>query len=206
MQKSMTSGKKPPVKWPPVEPISLTLVRHGECGGKDLPNGLGPPLTPRGRRQAQRVAKRIAAERFDHIYCSSAARALQTAEAITPYHPNTPFTVSDDIREVAGYHVLDGHPLHRPPARGELTRQRERVRRFADHILRTHRPGERILVVGHGFLFNVLLGMFAGVTPKRSYRFRILNTSVTVLHVWRDIAPLVVMLSSTSHLPPRMTT
>lgn len=202
----MLTSKKPLVKWPPVEPISLTLVRHGECGGRDLPNGLGPPLTARGRRQAHRVAKRLAAEKFDHIYCSSAARTLQTAEAITSYHPDTPFTVSDDIREVAGYHVLDGHPLHPPPARAELVREQERVRRFVDHILRVHRPGERILVVGHGFLFNVLLGMFAGVTPKRGYRFRILNTSVTVLHVWREMAPLVVMLGSTSHLPLRMTT
>jgi broad specificity phosphatase PhoE len=58
----------------------LCLVRHGqpdwEPGGRAVDD---PALSELGRRQAEQLAKALAGERFDAIYCSPVRRAVQTA-------------------------------------------------------------------------------------------------------------------------------
>lgn len=63
--------------------MELFLFRHAQPLW--IENGLcidNPPLTELGRRQAKLLGKRLARERFDHIYVSPLLRARQTAEPI----------------------------------------------------------------------------------------------------------------------------
>ncbi len=60
--------------------MELTLVRHAEP--EWVRDGLAvddPPLTARGRHQAELVAERLAAERFDEVWISPLRRARETA-------------------------------------------------------------------------------------------------------------------------------
>ncbi len=69
--------------------MELYFIRHGEC----LPSTqkwfdeekrtMNPPLTERGRRQAEQMAKYLKDISFDEVYCSDLLRARQTAEALT---------------------------------------------------------------------------------------------------------------------------
>jgi probable phosphoglycerate mutase len=60
--------------------MEIVLVRHGEPEWvRDGLSVVDPPLTARGRLQAERVGEELHAEEFDHIIVSPLARARQTA-------------------------------------------------------------------------------------------------------------------------------
>ncbi|HEU5222822.1 MAG TPA: histidine phosphatase family protein [Candidatus Lumbricidophila sp.] len=65
----------------------LYLVRHGEQLDAEhgLPDG---PLSPRGKRQAAALAKRLGGVPFDAAYTSPLQRAVETAEIITEHLPS----------------------------------------------------------------------------------------------------------------------
>lgn len=63
--------------------MKIVLVRHGQPEWvRDGLNVVDPPLTERGRRQAERAAAVLAEERFDEIIVSPLLRARQTAEPL----------------------------------------------------------------------------------------------------------------------------
>ena len=136
------------------KPLTLYLVRHGEAGGESRPGEVGPPLTKRGERQAAKVARRLAGESFDHIYSSDMSRSYHTAQAIIANHKGTPYTVSQDIREVAGHHVLPGRTPRAKAIRDRMIRSNKCVPKFLRQLLKTHGPGERVLLVIHGNLMR----------------------------------------------------
>lgn len=62
-------------------PTTVFLTRHGEAEYEtDVFSGSGGSLTRRGREQARELGRRLAGERVAAVYCSSVARAVQTAE------------------------------------------------------------------------------------------------------------------------------
>lgn len=82
----------------------LIFVRHGEQDIPDPRSGpvgdtIDPPLSDRGRRQAEAVAARLSADRVDVVYTSPLQRAHETARAIARHHRLEP-VVLHDLREV----------------------------------------------------------------------------------------------------------
>ena len=76
--------------------MEITLIRHGEPEWvRDGLNVVDPPLTARGRMQAEQVAAVLGSEQFDEVIVSPLRRARQTAapllvalgrdEAIEPF-------------------------------------------------------------------------------------------------------------------------
>ena len=60
--------------------MEIVLIRHGEPEWiKDGLTIVDPPLTERGHQQAQRLADRLAGEKFDEVLVSPLVRARQTA-------------------------------------------------------------------------------------------------------------------------------
>jgi probable phosphoglycerate mutase len=60
--------------------MEITLIRHGEPEWqRDGFNVDNPPLTARGRRQAERMAEFLAGEDFDEVLVSPLVRARETA-------------------------------------------------------------------------------------------------------------------------------
>jgi broad specificity phosphatase PhoE len=94
--------------------IRIILVRHGEteANRQRIVQGrkIDLPLNQTGLDQAEILAQRLAKEDLHHIYTSPQRRAYQTAEAISRYHPHTPFTVCVDLAENS-MGRLDGIPL-----------------------------------------------------------------------------------------------
>jgi probable phosphoglycerate mutase len=63
--------------------VELVLVRHAQPEWvRDGFSVDDPPLTERGRRQAERLADRLAGEAFDDVFVSPLVRARQTAEPV----------------------------------------------------------------------------------------------------------------------------
>lgn len=85
--------------------MDIYLIRHGEsykAAGEhyDAEKGtMNPPLTPKGIWQAERLAERCRAIRFDAIFSSDASRAVQTAMAIDRMSPST-HRIDSAFREI----------------------------------------------------------------------------------------------------------
>ncbi|NDB05607.1 MAG: histidine phosphatase family protein [Acidimicrobiia bacterium] len=63
--------------------VEIVLVRHGEPEWvRDGLNVDNPPLTERGHRQAEAVARALTSEHFDEIWVSPLVRAHQTAQPL----------------------------------------------------------------------------------------------------------------------------
>ncbi len=63
------------------------LIRHAQSEWNADGRWQGhadPPLSPRGRAQAQELASNLRGERVDRLVCSDLCRALSTAEALAP--------------------------------------------------------------------------------------------------------------------------
>lgn len=163
------------------ETLELVLVRHGDAIQNLVETEFGSGLSRVGNRQAVRVAKRLAGIHFDHIYASDLPRAHTTAMAILKHHKKTPFTVTEDAREVMTYH---NRSEPKPPSKESernMVRERARVERLRKKLFRTHKPGERILLVCHGQLIKLLTALFAGVDPQATVKIRANNTGIFVL-------------------------
>ena len=156
--------------------LKIVLVRHGEAGGEDGP--LGPPLTPLGRRQAQRVARRLSTETFAHIYISDMARAHLTAAPIVKEHPGTQQTVTKVLREIEKHMILAGATPGGRASRQETRRRRTELGSFARRLVNRHKRDDQVLVVAHGNLIRFLVPTLAGVNPKRAVFFETNNASV----------------------------
>ena len=68
-------------------PVSthVLLIRHGQSEGnaeRRFGGHTATPLSPRGRRQAQALARALKAEELTAIYSSDLARALETAQPL----------------------------------------------------------------------------------------------------------------------------
>lgn len=83
--------------------MNLTLARHGETEeGKKLillGGSRQGTLSEKGIQQARDIALELKDRKFDAIYSSDLARALDTAKEIMKYHEGTPFYVVSDLRE-----------------------------------------------------------------------------------------------------------
>ncbi len=63
--------------------MEIVLIRHGEPGWeRDGYAVSNPPLTERGRRQAERLAGSLAGQHFDEVLVSPLVRARETAEPL----------------------------------------------------------------------------------------------------------------------------
>jgi broad specificity phosphatase PhoE len=155
----------------------IGVVRHGETDWNTegvLQGWMDVPLNERGRRQARDMADKFADAGCSRVYSSPLGRALETAGIIAAQLGLPPPTCDDGLKE-RNFGVIQGIPkaelaeqdpmicrqiLTRNPAavfeQGEsmddfATRIVEAVMRIAEHS-----PGERVLVITHGWVMDVL--------------------------------------------------
>jgi probable phosphoglycerate mutase len=177
---------------------SLWLVRHGESSwnARRLVQGHAddPRLTFRGRRQARRVARRLAAGNIATVYSSDLRRARQTAAALTR---RLGIAVHTDTRlRERSYGTLEGGPstalhpgvagfdgqrivdLDARPDGGESLRQL--AGRSADFVawLRTQSHDADVAVVTHGGMVRALRACVTGVPFEETRWDPIPNGSV----------------------------
>ncbi len=174
---------------PPPGACQLVLVRHGQSipyvDGEPFPlrDGHGdPPLSSRGRWQAEQVAGRLESEPIAAIYVSSLVRTHQTAAPLASRLGLEP-GVEPDLREVhlgefeGGLYrkmAAEGHPAVLEMRRtgdwgalpgGESTEAlRQRTVRVVERLAGDH-PDEMIVVVCHGGVVAALLGHAVGQPP-----------------------------------------
>jgi broad specificity phosphatase PhoE len=187
-------------------PLTVFFVRHGQAMEDDGSNDLGPSLTNLGERQAERVARRLSQETFNHIYSSDLVRAWQTTQVILKYHHHSTWTVTADLREVSYHHFA---PSDSPPAlstKKSLREERLALERFTGLLRRAHVPGQKVLVVCHGNVIRSLIPMLGGRRPEKSVLMDLNNTAVSIIDMWLSGEAVLKLANCTKHLIPRQVT
>jgi len=84
--------------------VTFYVIRHGETAanrGGVFQGHLDVPLSEKGRKQAELVAKALCNVHFDAVYSSDLSRAAETARAIMRYH-DCNFVLDRRLREING--------------------------------------------------------------------------------------------------------
>lgn len=182
-------------------PARLLLIRHGESTWNHqhrIQGQLDPPLSEKGRRQAELLAHRLSARRSEAIYASDLKRTLETA---VPIEKATGLRVTPmpELREVflGEWEGLRTEELVQryPEAWAQWTVEpswdlvpggeggdafEERVASAVQSLLDRHAQGEAI-VVTHGGVIQVALHRVVGRPSRGLFPFRISNASITII-------------------------
>jgi broad specificity phosphatase PhoE len=193
------------------------LVRHGHVGGPaQRLNGRAPGvnLSAGGRRQAERLAMRLASQRVAALYSSPMLRAVQTATTIASV-TGMAVSVEDALDELdfgewtnRSCDDLDGDPawiafnrvrgVSRVPGGESMAAVQARV---VEWLTRTaNGPHAGIVVaVSHADVIRAALGSCAGVGLDAVLRWRIAPASITEV-VLAGLYVEILRVNDTAHL------
>ena len=182
-------------------PLRLVLVRHASSTWNDerrIQGQLDPPLSDKGRDQAERLGARFRGAAVAGFYSSDLRRAVETAAAIAKELGREP-ELLPELREVAlgEWEGLNREEIiARSPDAWESWRRHPswdivpgsegsaafeaRVGAVLDQLLASHSTG-RVIVVTHGGVIQVALLRVVGRSSNGLFPFTIGNTSLTVL-------------------------
>jgi 2,3-bisphosphoglycerate-dependent phosphoglycerate mutase len=147
-------------------PARVYLARHGQTEYESpVMVNQGGSLTALGRAQARELGEKLRGERIAHVYCSTIARAVQTAELaagvlgveVTVREGLGEFAVGEAYGKPAGAGIfvdemrrwVAGDIDATYPGSESAVDVVARVRPVLDAIADVHR-GEAVLVVAHG--------------------------------------------------------
>jgi probable phosphoglycerate mutase len=189
----------------------LFLIRHGETEGNALRIVQHPhiPLSPRGLVQAERLARRLAAEGIAQIVSSDYARAVTTAEHLQRA-TGAPLVIEPLLRE-RNFGDLRGRPYtelgfdmfepdYAPPNGETWPMFHDRVDRAWTRVqeLAAAATGGSLAVVTHGLVCRSLAARRLILADGEVAPERWENTSLTIVDwpaPWR-----VRLLNSIAHL------
>jgi broad specificity phosphatase PhoE len=200
-------------------PARLLLIRHGESTWNEvhrIQGQLDPPLSDRGRRQAELLARRLSSRRPDAIYVSDLKRTIETAAPIEKAI-GLQAVPMPDLREVflgewegltneevttrypeawAKWTVEPSWDLVPDGEGGEAFEGR--VESALQSVVRSHPHGEVILVT-HGGVIQVALHQVMGRPSRGLFPFRISNASITILEQ-RNGRTVIAGVNDVGHL------
>lgn len=197
----------------------LIPIRHGETEWNTERREMGhldSPLTARGVRQAEAIARRLSLVSVQSLYTSDLGRAVQTAEIIGAatgmpirlepglrerdmgaFQGLTPDEITERFpKQIAEYRRVR---FHAEVPGGESAKERsERSVRVLTEIASQH-TDQTIVVVTHGGFLTGFLEFVLGLAPGNSWRFKKQNASFNAfefgqgkwtLGTWNDVEHL----------------
>jgi len=176
------------------------------------------PLSPRGVRQAEALAERLAPVPIDRVFASTLLRARKTDEIVGAQHA-APIAVDPDLVEF-DWGVWCGHPLDAEMERevaairarwkaGEIEAAPEGGESPAEASRRAGRFLERLrearaahaLVVAHGRFNRILMATLLSRPLSRMDEIRQRNGSLSSFDWDGDGAVVPVLLDDVTHIP-----
>lgn len=198
---------------------TFLLVRHATCDhlGRSLAGRApGVRLNEAGRREAERVAARLAAAGLDAIYSSPLERTMETATAIAARAGLRVEPVADlqeiDLGAWTGctFEALRGDPewgrwnstrsLVRPPGGESMLEVQARAVAALERLRASHRE-DRVAVVSHSDVLRAAIAYYVGIALDLLLRIEVDPASVSTLVV-TDWGARLAGLNDTGALCP----
>ena len=200
----------------------ITLIRHGESvwnGERRIQGNQDPPLSERGRRQAELLVERLPAfvpRETAAVYSSPLRRAAETAERLAE-RLQAPLVVEPDLREVmlgrwegltvaeiqaafpGQYERWREDPADCPaPGAEPLADFAERTTAALTRLLRAS-PGGPLILVAHGGTIRALVCHALGLPIRHLFRIQQDNTAVSQIEI-AEASRRLLRLNDTTHL------
>jgi broad specificity phosphatase PhoE len=198
--------------------LHLILVRHGETEWnvqRRYQGQFNVPLSSVGRKQAERIAQRLASQKIDAVYASDLERAWETAAIIAAKH-NLAVASEPRLRELK-FGVLEGltfdeaqiqYPemitawlkdFNQPPQGAEtIDLFNARIISLLDELKQKH-DEETLLLVGHGGSLSEVLRVVLGLSRAKRWYLEMENASLSEVSIAEDYVSLK-RLNDTGHL------
>jgi probable phosphoglycerate mutase len=196
----------------------LFLVRHAESTWnrqKKMQGQKDPPLSPYGRKEAMRLAKRFKGLKFAAVYASPLRRAHQTAEVILGKRRK--ISCDEGLMEI-GLGDWEGKAISRvkkaygdafakwavAPSRVAIPGGEDfkdfvlRVKNAMRALERKHRDGN-VLLVCHGGVISTYATQILNLPPDDIWCLTVRNASLTIVDVQPGIHRIVTF-NDVSHL------
>ena len=188
----------------------MIIARHGETIANSLgiiQGQLPGKLTEKGIEQAKKIGKFLEKERIDVILTSGLARAYDTAKFISEY-VKAPLKVENNLKE-RNFGVFQGkdrekffswerslkEPWKNKPEKGESFEELYNREKKVINIIFNKYNGKNVLVVTHGDVSRMLIGILEGKNVIGSCRIKQANACINIF----DDGKFKV-LNSTEHL------
>ncbi len=198
------------------EATRLYLIRHAQSEGntgEDLTTG-DPDLTDVGRKQAERLGKRMKDARLDALYASPLRRTQATAFAIAdvtglevvPRADLREVTLGQPDFDIRKLPITEQRKIERkvladgtwdafPGSEGSAS-ARQRIRGVLDEIIAAH-PGQRVATVVHAAFIQTYVSMVLGI--ERDFIYYPFNASICSVRAHED-RRVIWRLNDVSHL------
>lgn len=147
---------------------TLYLVRHGETvdNAARIMQGQTPgALNEVGRRQAEEVARKMAAEHIDVFVSSDLGRSIETCEIIARPHGasvvTTPLIRERNWGDFTGKYIpsLPKDPAQWPDNIESIGEMKSRAQDFLAWLRETY-PDQVVLAVGHGIINKAIQSVY----------------------------------------------
>ena len=187
--------------------MKIILTRHGETieNREGIVQGHLPgKLTKEGIEQAKKLALRLKHERLDCIYSSDLKRASDTAKEIVKYHKNTPFILTEKLRETnrgskTGMKISESEKIK---VNDEETKEdmAKRGKQIIDEAYSKY-PKGTVLFVSHGKIGRILMTVIMNKPVEYAYKIEPQqNTSVSIFEIMEDKRHKIHFLNNIDHL------
>ncbi len=187
--------------------MELHLIRHGETQWNRDQRVQGQcevGLNETGKEQAVELGKRLAATRYDAIYCSSSLRTRETAWLAFPKR-HREIIFLDDLREIdlgpwegrlhaevavedpeSHHHFWHMPHLFKVEGAEDFYQMQERAMGAIRTIARQH-EGQRVAVVSHGALIKSVLCFTQKLPMRDLWAWQPLhNCAQSIVHLQTD--------------------
>lgn len=201
----------------------LFIIRHGETPWtkeRRFQGSTNTHLTPRGKLQAQAIARALKPYGIDHLYASDLWRAQETAAFIGKGIKKK--VVSDKRLRELGFGAWEGRTVvellkdkksrypewckgKRVTAKGAepLASLQKRVGLFLKEVCRKH-EGKKVAIVTHGGPVKIFLYEALKLPFRSLWSFRIEPASITILGIGDHFAQ-AFCVNDKAHLPHHLT-
>jgi broad specificity phosphatase PhoE len=197
--------------------MRFIIVRHGETAQNQdgaITGQMDVGLTEEGRRQAERVAERLAGWSFDGIYTSDLERTAETIKVIADRHDTT-HEPREAFRE-RSYGVYEGEPKEtwrsvldahdgdtftlRPDDGESMQEAADRYIEGMERIWRENGREGTVLIGGHAVALRAtLMDVLGARTPQAYDAISLDNAGITELR-YEDRDWSIQRMNDTAHL------
>lgn len=198
--------------------MRLLIVRHGQTKSnvKKFIQGQNPgKLTKKGKKQTEKLAKRLLKEKIDIIYCSDLKRCKETIKPFLKLR-KIPIIYTKELRE-RNYGIFSGKPISyfykwlkerggkgnfnlKIPKGESFPDVQKRAKKFISKIIKKHKE-ENILLVTHGALKTAIMLYLFNKTPEKHYKkYKGKNTALSIVYIKDNGKHRARVINSLKHL------
>jgi broad specificity phosphatase PhoE len=157
--------------------MEIIFVRHAEK--EEL--GENPPLTKKGKKQAEYLAKTLLKlKTFDNFYCSDLDRTKQTAKIVSKKIKTKP-RIEKSLNEVKSETLKK----NRNKWSNEEKKHYKNLVFFLKRITKNPDEKKKILIIAHGITNRIILSFFLKLNMKRLLQFKTRETAINSIY-WVD--------------------